>query len=69
MRPSAFLVAMAILIPVAIAATPPKVVNDGYGDLVYVPAGAFKMGDNFGGSGPTLMKSGIGVSENWCVST
>jgi formylglycine-generating enzyme required for sulfatase activity len=26
----------------------PKVVNDGYGDLVYVPAGAFKMGDNFG---------------------
>ncbi len=26
----------------------PKVVNDGYGDFVYVPAGAFKMGDNFG---------------------
>jgi len=24
------------------------VVNDGYGDFVYVPAGAFKMGDNFG---------------------
>ncbi len=23
-------------------------VNDGYGDYVYVPAGAFKMGDNFG---------------------
>ena len=23
-------------------------VNDGYGDFVYVPAGAFKMGDNFG---------------------
>ena len=23
-------------------------INDGYGDLVYVPAGAFKMGDNFG---------------------
>jgi len=23
-------------------------VNDGYGDLVFVPAGAFKMGDNFG---------------------
>jgi formylglycine-generating enzyme required for sulfatase activity len=25
-----------------------SVVNDGYGDCVYVPAGAFKMGDNFG---------------------
>jgi len=25
----------------------PKVVNDGYGDFVYVPAGAFRMGDNF----------------------
>src|SRR5580704_4284887 len=24
------------------------VVNDGYGDYVYVPAGAFRMGDNFG---------------------
>jgi formylglycine-generating enzyme required for sulfatase activity len=23
-------------------------INDGYGDLVFVPAGAFKMGDNFG---------------------
>src|SRR5579871_2959 len=23
-------------------------VNDGYGDYVYVPAGAFRMGDNFG---------------------
>ena len=26
----------------------PPVVNDGHGDYVYVPAGAFKMGDNFG---------------------
>ncbi len=26
----------------------PNAVNDGYGDLVFVPAGAFKMGDNFG---------------------
>src|SRR5262245_14847973 len=25
----------------------PSVVNDGHGDYVYVPAGAFKMGDNF----------------------
>ncbi len=30
------------------AADAPKTVNDGYGELVYVPAGAFKMGDNFG---------------------
>ncbi len=30
------------------AADAPKTVNDGYGDFVYVPAGAFKMGDNFG---------------------
>jgi formylglycine-generating enzyme required for sulfatase activity len=37
-------------VPQAAAATggAPPVVNDGYGDLVYVPAGAFKMGDNFG---------------------
>ena len=26
----------------------PAVVNDGFGDFLYVPAGAFKMGDNFG---------------------
>ena len=26
----------------------PKVVNDGYGDFLLVPAGAFRMGDNFG---------------------
>jgi formylglycine-generating enzyme required for sulfatase activity len=25
-----------------------SMVNDGYGDYLYVPAGAFKMGDNFG---------------------
>ncbi len=31
----------------ALAAAPP-VVNDGYGDYVYVPAGPFRMGDNFG---------------------
>lgn len=30
------------------AAESPKVVNDGFGDFVYVPAGPFKMGDNFG---------------------
>jgi formylglycine-generating enzyme required for sulfatase activity len=28
--------------------SPPSSVNDGYGDFVYVPAGAFRMGDNFG---------------------
>ena len=30
------------------AADAPKVVNEGYGDFLLVPAGAFKMGDNFG---------------------
>lgn len=30
------------------SAAPPPLVNDGFGDLVLVPAGAFKMGDNFG---------------------
>jgi len=38
----------AVLLLAAYAAGPPAVVNDGYGDFVYVPAGAFKMGDNFG---------------------
>ena len=33
-------------------AGPPTVVNDGHGDLVFVPAGAFKMGDNFGDGDP-----------------
>ena len=26
----------------------PTTINDGHGDYVYVPAGAFRMGDNFG---------------------
>src|SRR6185295_2418821 len=34
----------------AAATLPP--VNDGYGDMVYVPAGAFRMGDNFGDGEP-----------------
>lgn len=29
-------------------AGPPQTVNDGYGDFLLVPAGAFRMGDNFG---------------------
>ena len=32
----------------ATSAQPAKVVNDGYGDMLYVPAGAFQMGDTFG---------------------
>lgn len=32
----------------AAAPDAPKNVNDGYGDYVLVPAGAFRMGDNFG---------------------
>lgn len=31
-----------------VAADAPKTVNDGYGDFLYVAAGSFKMGDNFG---------------------
>jgi formylglycine-generating enzyme required for sulfatase activity len=30
------------------AAEAPRTVNEGYGDFVYVPAGSFRMGDNFG---------------------
>ncbi len=30
------------------AAEAPKIVNEGYGDFLLVPAGTFKMGDNFG---------------------
>jgi formylglycine-generating enzyme required for sulfatase activity len=32
----------------AFAADAPKSVNEGYGEFLLVPAGAFKMGDNFG---------------------
>jgi iron(II)-dependent oxidoreductase len=37
-----------VLLGLSAAAQPPRVVNDGFGDLVYVPAGPFRMGDNFG---------------------
>ena len=42
--------AFALLISAAAiqAVGPPAVINDGHGDYVYVPAGAFQMGDNFG---------------------
>jgi formylglycine-generating enzyme required for sulfatase activity len=40
------LVAAALL--TALRAAGPQVVNDGFGDYVYVPAGPFRMGDNFG---------------------
>jgi formylglycine-generating enzyme required for sulfatase activity len=59
MRRSGFLVAVGSLsllffvsrsesAPAAAPAKAPKVVNDGHGDYLYVPAGPFKMGDNFG---------------------
>jgi formylglycine-generating enzyme required for sulfatase activity len=52
MRRYAFLGAAVIACVVAIdlsaLSAPPATVNDGYGDYVYVPAGAFRMGDNFG---------------------
>jgi formylglycine-generating enzyme required for sulfatase activity len=44
-------IALFAVIAITAAAQAPqaaKVVNDGYGDFVYVPAGPFKMGDNFG---------------------
>jgi formylglycine-generating enzyme required for sulfatase activity len=34
------------------AGSAPKIVNDGHGDYLYVPAGSFKMGDNFGDGMP-----------------
>jgi formylglycine-generating enzyme len=36
----------------AFAADSPKVINEGYGDFLIVPAGNFKMGDNFGDGEP-----------------
>lgn len=44
--------ALSFLALVCYGADAPKVVNDGYGDFLYVPAGAFKMGDNFGDGEP-----------------
>ena len=44
MRAALLLLATATLF----AADAPKVVNEGYGDFLIVPAGNFKMGDNFG---------------------
>lgn len=41
-----------LVFPGIASAASPKVVNDGYGDYAYVPAGAFKMGDNFGDGEP-----------------
>jgi sulfatase modifying factor 1 len=34
------------------APAPPKSINDGHGDYVYVPAGPFRMGDNSGDGDP-----------------
>lgn len=39
---------IAALLGFAASGSDPAVVNDGYGDFVLVPAGAFRMGDNFG---------------------
>jgi formylglycine-generating enzyme required for sulfatase activity len=38
---------LAALVLISAPAGAPAVVNDGHGDYVYVPAGAFRMGDNF----------------------
>ena len=42
------MIAFFLLAGSLLAADAPKLVNDGYGDFVYVLAGPFKMGDNFG---------------------
>lgn len=41
------LLILTVLLPAALNGQP-KTVDDGFGVLVYVPAGAFQMGDNFG---------------------
>src|SRR5215467_10624343 len=43
---------LAALVLVSAPAGTPTVVNDGHGDYVYVPAGAFRMGDNFADGDP-----------------
>jgi formylglycine-generating enzyme required for sulfatase activity len=49
--PGVALFLAALLLASAPAGDPP-VVNDGHGDYVYVPAGVFRMGDNFGDGDP-----------------
>jgi formylglycine-generating enzyme required for sulfatase activity len=46
---AAFAAAIALL---PAASAPPHSVNDGFGDYVFVPAGPFRMGDNFGDGDP-----------------
>ncbi len=46
------LVLVTALVLASAPAGAPKVVNDGHGDYLYVPAGAFRMGDNFGDGDP-----------------
>ena len=38
----------ALILAQALQAAAPLMADDGYGELVLVPAGAFRMGDNFG---------------------
>src|SRR4051812_32834846 len=44
----AALAASGIFVQGLSSADTPKTVNEGFGELVFVPAGAFTMGDNFG---------------------
>ena len=37
-----------VFVVIAASAQPAKIVNDGHGDYLYVPPGAFQMGDSFG---------------------
>ena len=55
MRRSVLAVASVLLAALVLLSAPagaPAVVNDGHGDFVYVPAGAFRMGDNFADGDP-----------------
>ena len=44
----ALLLVLTAVLQAAPPTAPVKTANDGFGELVYVPAGPFKMGDNFG---------------------
>lgn len=52
MRSFILLTAAIVLAPTAMLQSASNSVNDGFGELVHVPAGSFKMGDNFGDGEP-----------------
>jgi formylglycine-generating enzyme required for sulfatase activity len=49
MKSAALAILFSILTTLAgLADSPPRIINEGYGEFLYVPAGPFLMGDNFG---------------------